>query len=128
MPIQELREDQASWRSQLLRGTAEMMVLALLDDGPNYGVGLIELSGRDGRAGLVEGTIYPLLHRLEKEGKVVGQWVVSAPVVRPRKMYKLTRDGRTTLRMMKREWFEFSSSVARLIDHRHSANDVRSAR
>lgn len=104
------------WRSQLWKGAAELAILALLERRQSYGLQLLEeVRGREG-LGLSEGTIYPLLNRLQKEGKVASSWVEDAGASHPRKYYRLTGDGRALLQTMKVEWGMFRRSLTDLID------------
>ena len=96
----------------LLSGSTPMLVLALLKDGDKYGYEMIvELAQRsDDTFLLKEGTLYPLLHLLEKEG-----WVKSyskqSPCGRERKYYCLTLAGRGHLVEKEQEWRLFSEKV-----------------
>lgn len=85
-------------RKQTLDGNIETMLLAVLIDGPSYGYQIVEdLNERaKGRLGLGEGTVYPVLHRIEKRGLIEGAWRVGENG-RRRKYYKLTPAGRATL-------------------------------
>src|ERR687895_1115061 len=83
-----------AWKSQLRKGAAELAVLATLDRGETYGLDLLEQIRAAGGLELSEGSIYPLLNRLQKEGKIRGRWVQDPDAAHPRKYYGLTRDGR----------------------------------
>ena len=100
--------------SQLRRGTIEFCVLALLRDQPLYG---LELSRRLVAAdGLVasDGTIYPLLARLRRQGLVETDWVESATGP-PRRYYRLTPKGREALHSFVLQWRTFRDSVDQVI-------------
>jgi PadR family transcriptional regulator, regulatory protein PadR len=108
--------DVERWRSQLWKGAAELAVLALLERRDSYGVELLEaVRGREGLE-LSEGTIYPLLNRLQKEGKLAARWVEDAGASHPRKYYGLTAEGRALLQAMKTEWAAFRRSLTDLIE------------
>ena len=108
--------DVERWRSQLWKGAAEMAVLALLERRESYGVELLEaVRGREG-LGLSEGTIYPLLNRLQKEGKIAARWAEDPGASHPRKYYGVTADGRALLQAMKGEWAAFRRSLTDLIE------------
>ena len=100
----------------LLSGSTPLLVLALLKDGDKYGYEMIEeLAKRSDDTFLMkEGTLYPLLHSLEKEGYVVS-YSKSAPSGRERKYYQLTRSGREQLNYKEKEWKLFSEKVNAVI-------------
>ena len=102
-----------TWQEQLRRGTLELAVLLAVSPGPRYGLEIIRhLDFTD--LVLTEGTIYPLLARLSKEGLVGAEWV-SDEGPHPRKYYKLTARGRARLNQMCREFRSFKSRIERLI-------------
>jgi PadR family transcriptional regulator, regulatory protein PadR len=108
--------DLERWKSQLWKGAAEMAILALLERRERYGVELLEaVRGREG-LGLSDGTIYPLLNRLQKEAKVASRWVEAPGASHPRKYYALTGDGRALLQAMKTEWSAFRRNLTDLIE------------
>ena len=96
----------------LLSGSTPLLVLALLKDGDKYGYEMIEeLAKRsDDTFQLKEGTLYPLLHTLEKE-HFVTSYATIAPSGRERKYYRLTREGRAQLEHKEEEWDLFSQKV-----------------
>ena len=61
---------------------------------------------------LPEGTVYPALHRLERDGSVVSRWSEDAP--RRRRVYELTQSGRTALTDREREWTVFARAVTQI--------------
>src|SRR3954471_19346699 len=100
--------------AQLRRGVIEFCVLALLRDGERYGFELVRtLSEADGMV-TTEGTLYPLLGRLRREGLVETTWRES-PSGPPRRYYRLTADGETALGAFREEWARFSGSVDHLL-------------
>jgi PadR family transcriptional regulator PadR len=100
--------------SQLRRGVVEYCVLALLRGGERYGFELVRLLGD-----LVtsEGTIYPLLSRLRRDGAVETTWRES-PTGPPRRYYRLTPQGRDALDSFSAEWTRFRDGVDRLLIER----------
>ena len=96
----------------LLSGSTPLLVLALLKDGDKYGYEMIEELARrsDDTFQLKEGTLYPLLHALEKEG-YIHSYTKTAPSGRERKYYSLTRAGRAQLEHKEEEWKLFSTKV-----------------
>lgn len=89
-------------------------MLALLKDGERYAYEIVRaLSQADGLV-TTEGTLYPLLSRLRKDGVVETTWRESASGP-PRRYYRLTPSGRTNLRAFSEEWVRFRGSVDRLL-------------
>jgi PadR family transcriptional regulator PadR len=108
------------WKSQLWKGAAELAILALLERRESYGLQLLEaVRGREG-LGLSDGTIYPLLNRLQKEGRISALWVEDPGASHPRKYYRLTGEGRVLLQAMKSEWSTFRRSLTDLIEGEHT--------
>ncbi len=99
---------------QLRRGVLEYCVLALLRGDPRYGFDLVrELGEADGLL-TSEGTIYPLLSRLRKDGLVTTTWQESASGP-PRRYYALTTDGRIALDRFVLDWRRFRDAVDRVL-------------
>lgn len=89
----------------LVAASATTLVLAILNEGENYGYAIIkrvsELSG--GELQWTDGMLYPLLHRLERHGYVESFWGKSE-TGRQRKYYRLTRAGAEQLDRQRRQW------------------------
>jgi PadR family transcriptional regulator PadR len=97
------------------RGAIENCVLALLRDGERYGYELAAmLAAADGLL-TSEGTLYPLLARLRKEGLVETFWQESAKGP-PRRYYRLTEDGARGLESFCLQWKRFRDAVDALLD------------
>lgn len=98
--------------SDLRKGSVQVLILSLLGEQPMYGYQLSkELQRRSkGYFTFKEGTLYPALHRMEKEGLIRGQWQVveEGP---SRKYYYLTEKGRQELVRAQREWATFAAHV-----------------
>jgi PadR family transcriptional regulator PadR len=107
--------DLNAWKAQLRKGAAELAVLATLDRKESYGIEVLEEIHRAGGLELSEGSIYPLLNRLQKEGKIVGQWVDDPDANHPRKYYALTPAGRRLLREMLAEWSLFEAGMREIL-------------
>jgi PadR family transcriptional regulator PadR len=100
--------------AQLRRGTLEYCVLALLQQGERYGFDLVrELSEVDGMV-TSEGTIYPLLSRLRRDGLVTTSWQESSSGP-PRRYYKLSPVGEEALASFAQEWGRFRDAVDQLV-------------
>ena len=100
----------------LLSGSTPMLILSLLKDGDKYGYEMVtELAKRsDDTFQLREGTLYPLLHALEKEG-FVRSYLKEAPHGRERRYYQLTPSGSSRLEYKEQEWKLFSEKVNAVI-------------
>src|SRR4051812_43844852 len=96
--------------AQMRRGTLQYCVLALLAEGERYGFDLVrELAHVDGMV-TSEGTIYPLLSRLRRDGLVETTWRESSAGP-PRRYYQLTGKGRSSLAGFVDEWETFRDAV-----------------
>jgi PadR family transcriptional regulator PadR len=96
--------------SQLRRGVLEFCVLALLRDGERYSFEIVRTLADAGGMVTSEGTLYPLLGRLRRDGVVHTTWRES-PSGPPRRYYELTDDGRAALSAFSAEWSRFRTSV-----------------
>jgi DNA-binding PadR family transcriptional regulator len=98
-------------KAESLKGHLDALVLAAFADGPAHGYAVIEELRRksEGAFDLAEGTVYPVLHRLEAEGLLASAWSTAAG--RRRRVYRLTRRGRTALGERRAEWKRFAHAV-----------------
>ena len=101
------------YEQQMKKGVLEMLVLRLLSEEEKYGYQLIcELKERSGGMFVLkEGTLYPILYRMEDDGLVTNRW--SEPKGREvsKKYYRITGEGRTVLTELWELWQAFSGSV-----------------
>lgn len=93
----------ASWATQLRKGVVELMILGLLEKDRLYGYAIVRELKERGELVAGEGTVYPVLRRLETDGLVSANWSDEGPAG-PRKYYSITDDGRAFL---KRAWVEW---------------------
>ena len=100
--------------SQLRRGVLEYCVLSLLDEEPLYGFDLVRRLAENEVMVTSEGTIYPLLSRLRREGWVTPTWAES-DAGPPRRYYAVTPDGRRALAAFAGEWARFRDAVDALL-------------
>jgi len=107
----------AARRSQLLKGLAELAVLSAMRDGPQYGLSIVDRLKQEAGLDVAEGSIYPLLHRLEKAGSVRAEWLL-VDGERPRKYYELTDSGRSDLAAVTNEWSRISRSLTEFLQRR----------
>lgn len=102
---------------ELRRGTLEMLLLTLLSEREMYGYEIVtalhERSG--GRLEVTDGTLYPVLYRLERGGHVEAHWQTPERGV-PRKYYRVTTTGAAELGRLVQEWQAFVEAVAGLLE------------
>lgn len=116
------QEDTRSFGRELRRGSLELIMLHLLSSGEAYGYEIVtKLTERtSGALEVTDGTLYPVLYRLENAGFVTTRWETPQRGV-PRKYYRLTDVGRAELERMTREWTAFADAMTRLIRQRPEA-------
>jgi len=89
----------------LVAASATPLVLAILAEGESYGYAIIkrvaDLSG--GRLQWTDGMLYPVLHRLERQGHVAAKWSASE-TGRRRRYYRITKEGQAQLAAQRRQW------------------------
>jgi PadR family transcriptional regulator, regulatory protein PadR len=117
-----------AWKAQLRKGAAELAVLASLERSESYGLELLERIHAARGLELSEGSIYPLLNRLQKEGKIRGRWVEDPDAAHPRKYYGLTAEGRELLAEMVSEWAQFEAGMRQILNDELSQEVGRAAR
>jgi PadR family transcriptional regulator, regulatory protein PadR len=101
-----------NWEVQLRKGCIELAVLATLWEGRLYGLEMLRRLEYFSGLTISEGTLYPLLSRLNTAGWVISEWQ-EAPLGHPRRYYTLTPRGRKRVEEMSRIW----SGLTRNIDH-----------
>ena len=106
---------------ELKKGSAELLILSLLDARPRHGYELSKLiqvrSG--GRLTFHIDSLYPLLYRLEERGWIQGTWV-EKPAERRRRYYKVTAAGRRVLATQRKTWEAFVEAVRRVTGGEHA--------
>lgn len=100
--------------SQLRRGVLEYCVLSLLDEEPLYGFDLVRRLSENEVMVTSEGTVYPLLSRLRRDGWVSTSWAESEAGP-PRRYYAVTPDGRRALGVFAADWRRFRDAVDALL-------------
>ena len=98
-----------------------MAVLAMLSENEMSGIDILNRLPDFPNIGIAEGSIYPLLNRLETEGRIVGTWVASSTGTRNSKVYKLTKNGRDALKHMRLFWADFEQDLSRLLESKADA-------
>lgn len=98
--------------AQLKKGVLDVCVLALLSKGDSYAYEIArELSVA---VDMGEGTIYPLMRRLQNDG-LVTTYLKESPSGPPRKYYKITDAGQTSFQTQKKEWLQLTQAVSRIL-------------
>ena len=106
---------------ELKKGSAELMILSLLDARPRHGYEiskLIEIRS-NGRLKFHIASLYPLLYRLEERSWIAGRWA-EKPGQRRRRFYRLTPEGRKVLARQRVTWRAFVEAVARITEGGHA--------
>ncbi len=100
----------SEWNSQLRRGLLEFCILSLIETSPRYGYEIVTKLAESPQLAAGEGTVYPLLRRLRKDGWLDTFWQesVSGP---PRQYYRPTPLGQQVLRAMRQEWAQLVQAV-----------------
>ena len=97
---------------ELLKGNTPTLILSVLCEGPLHGYGIARaLEQRsEGTLGLGEGSLYPALRALERDGLIEGAWE-GETASRARKVYTITAGGRAELERRRRSWDDFVQSI-----------------
>jgi PadR family transcriptional regulator PadR len=105
---------------ELKKGSAELLILSLLEDQSRHGYDLSKLidARSEGVLKFRVASLYPLLYRLEKRGWIQGRWIEKSGQ-RRRRYYKLTPAGAQVLKSQRRTWRAFADAISRIagIDH-----------
>lgn len=105
---------------ELKKGSAELIILSLLEARPRHGYDIGKLVATKSRGGLTFhiASLYALVYRLEERGWIEGKWVEKAGQ-RRRRYYRLTAEGARVLAAQRRTWKSFVAAVARLTGVEH---------
>jgi PadR family transcriptional regulator PadR len=105
---------------ELKKGSAELLILSLVEDQPRHGYDLSKLieSRSEGVLKFRVASLYPLLYRLERRGWIAGRWIEKAGQ-RRRRYYRLTPAGAAVLASQRNTWREFAEAINRIarVDH-----------
>ena len=106
---------------ELKRGSAELLILSLLEARARHGYELSKLikARSDGRLTFHIDSLYPLLYRLEERGWIKGTWV-EKPGERRRRYYRVTAEGRRVLAQQRKTWAAFVDAVRRVTGSEHA--------
>lgn len=113
MPVREYTA--VAFARDLLRGSLELVILSELSGGSAYGYQILTSLRRrsDGRIDLKAGTLYPILHKLERNACLRCRWDDSTG--RDRKWYVLTEKGKRRLERDARDWIDYATCVRRIL-------------
>lgn len=103
-------------RAQMIKGVLELALLCILKERAHYGLEILQRMNEDAKLDVADGTIYPLLHRMEASGFVAAEWRIEGDQGRPRKYYALTKAGSAELKTMSDDWHELRSRVDALVE------------
>lgn len=101
--------------SQLLKGVLDMCLLAVISEEPSYGYEMVRKLADRGLDLVGEGTIYPVLSRLQKGGLIKG-YLVESPGGPARKYYQVTTVGTKTLREWQEDWRRLVTGVEQVLE------------
>lgn len=106
---------------ELRKGSAETLILALLEERDRHGYEIAKLIGdrSDGAITFHVASLYPTLYRLERRSLIQGRWVEQAGM-RRRRFYRLTAAGRKVLETQRRSWNTFFAALNRVAGIRHA--------
>ena len=106
---------------ELKRGSAELLILSLLDARPRHGYELSKLiqTRSGGELTFHIDSLYPLLYRLEERGWIKGSWLEAAGE-RRRRFYRVTAEGRRVLAQQRKTWAAFVEAVRRVTGDEHA--------
>ncbi len=110
-------DENETFNKELKRGTLEMILLHLISERQMYGYELASTLEKTGGSlfRIKEGTLYPILYRLEKAGYIESRWETLERGV-PRKYYRLTGPGMKYMNARLEEWKEFTAAIDRLLE------------
>ncbi len=106
------------YERQMKKGVLEMLVLKLLEQEAKYGYQIIqEMREKSEETFLLkDGTLYPILYRLEDDGLVAGKWSQAQGKQVPRKYYEITKEGLDALCEIKEVWRHISEGVSKIME------------
>ena len=106
---------------ELKKGSAELLILSLVEHRPRHGYEISKLieERSDGVLKFNVASFYPLLYRLEKRGFIEGRWVEKAGQ-RRRRYYRITSEGKQVLKKQRNIWADFVNAISRITGAEHA--------
>jgi transcriptional regulator len=107
--------------SQLKKGSAELLVLSVLEQEQHHGYEIGKLIERrsGGKLQFQASSLYPILCRLEERGMIAGRWIEQAGK-RRRRFYRLTAEGRRALASARETWSDFAGAMNQVLEWDHA--------
>ncbi|HSA57405.1 MAG TPA: helix-turn-helix transcriptional regulator [Gemmatimonadaceae bacterium] len=104
-----------AFNREMKKGSAELLVLAVLEDGQRHGYEIARQIERRSKGAITfyAASLYPMLYRLERRGLIEGRWVEKAGQ-RRRRYYRLTSNGAGVLAAQRSLWHEFIQGLNRV--------------
>lgn len=99
--------------NQFKKGILPMLILQIISDEKDYGYNIVNRFNERCVAGMdiKEGTLYPILHRLEEDGAIASEWVMTSENGKPKKFYKITEEGKLLLEEQWNCWMQIEGMV-----------------
>ena len=106
------------YEKQMKKGVLDMLVLKMMEEEPKYGYQIIqEIREKSTQIfSLKDGTLYPILYRLEDEGFVVSEWSEAEGKQVSRKYYRITDEGQNALIQIRNVWQNISAGVEKIME------------
>jgi PadR family transcriptional regulator len=100
----------------MFKGVAELALLSVVDEDTEYGLKILEALREKAGLDIAEGTLYPLLYRLEKQGSIRSEWHLLDEASHPRKYYAITSQGKAELRAYLDDWQSMTAGFNRFLN------------
>jgi PadR family transcriptional regulator PadR len=113
---EDLERSRGRLRTQMYKGVAELALLSVVQGSPEYGLRILELLRDEAGLEIAEGTLYPLLYRLEKQGSIKSEWRILDDASHPRKYYAITAQGRAELKAYLDDWQTMTVTFNRFLN------------
>lgn len=106
------------YERQMKKGVLDMLVLKLLESEPKYGYQIIQEMREKSEDifSLKDGTLYPILYRLEDDGLVVSRWSEAVGKQVSRKYYEITQTGRSELQAIEQTWQSITKGISQIME------------
>jgi len=106
------------YERQLKRGVSEIIVLKMISREPTYGYQLLSDMDKqsDGLFKMKEGTLYPILYRLEDDGMIRSEWSIPKDKEISKKYYVITEQGKETLKELIGLWLRFDTVIGKMLE------------
>jgi len=106
------------YERQMKKGVLDMLVLKLLESEPKYGYQIIQEMKEKSEDvfSLKDGTLYPILYRLEDDGLVMSRWSEAVGKQVSRKYYEITQVGRSELQAIEQTWQSITKGISQIME------------